>query len=97
MERRAPFTVGLIDACPGGHQRDGTLVAAIGGCVVQWGPGEKRRRVGKRIGGRSKCNQMCGQKLLGNILLTQSPTPPLPSITCLSDRMSLMCISTPTH
>ena len=70
MEGRAAFTVGLVDACPSGHQCDGALVAAIGGCIVQWGPGEKRRRVGKRIRGRSKCNQMCSQKLLCNILLT---------------------------
>ena len=69
VEGRAAFTVSLIDASPGSHQRDGALVAAIGGCIVQWRPGEKRRRVEKRIGGRSKCNRRCSHKLLCNVLL----------------------------
>lgn len=47
VERRAAFTVGLIDARTSRHQRDCTLVAAVGGCVVQWGPVEKARRVGE--------------------------------------------------
>lgn len=42
VEGRAAFTVSLIDASPSSHQRDGALVAAIGGCTVQWRPGEKR-------------------------------------------------------
>lgn len=35
VQGRAAFTVGLIDARAGRHQRDCTLVAAIGGCIVQ--------------------------------------------------------------
>lgn len=63
VEGSAALTVGLIDAGPGGHQRDGALVAAVGGCIVQWGPGEKHRRREKRIRGRSTRNQRRSQKL----------------------------------
>ena len=41
VEGRAAFTVSLIDASPGSHQRDGALVAAIGGCILSGSP--KRR------------------------------------------------------
>lgn len=34
------FTVSLIDASPGRHQCHCALVATIGSCIVQWGPGE---------------------------------------------------------
>ena len=70
VEGRAAFTVSLIDACPSSYQCYSTLVAAVGGCIVQWGPGKKWRREGRRIRERSKCTQMCSQKLLCNIPLT---------------------------
>lgn len=41
VEGRAAFTVGLIDTCPSSYQCDSTLVAAVGGCIVQGGPVEK--------------------------------------------------------
>lgn len=47
VEGGAAFAVSLVDTCPGGHQRDSTLVAAVSSCVVQWGPGEKWGRVGR--------------------------------------------------
>ena len=75
VEGGAAFTVGLVDAGPGGHQRDGALVAAVGGCIVQWGPGEKRRSGEKRIRGRSKRNQRRSQKLPCNALPPWFPTP----------------------
>lgn len=70
VEGRTAFTVGLVDTRPSSHQCDRTLVAAIGSCIVQWGPEEKRRTMNKRIKGRSKCNHMSSLKLLCNTLLT---------------------------
>lgn len=40
MKGRTTLTVSLIDASPRCHQRHCTLVATIGSCIVQWGPGE---------------------------------------------------------
>lgn len=68
VEGRTAFTVGLVDTRPSSHQCDCTLVAAIGGCIVQWGPEEKR--MNKRIKGRPKCNHTSSLKLLCNTLLT---------------------------
>lgn len=69
VEGRAAFTVSLIDACPSSDQCDSTLVAAVGGCIVQGGPVEKYR-VGRSIMERSKCTQKGCQKLLCDILFT---------------------------
>lgn len=44
VERGAAFAVGLVDACPSSHQCDRALVAAVGGCIVQWSPGERWKR-----------------------------------------------------
>lgn len=64
VQGRAAFTVGLIGACAGGHQCHRTLVAAIGGCIVQWGPGDIRsgwRGAGNIASNRSKGRPMrCG-------------------------------------
>lgn len=46
MKGRAAFAVGLIDARPSGHQCDSTLVAAIGGCIVQGSSGEEEELEG---------------------------------------------------
>lgn len=70
VERRAAFTVGLIDARTSRHQRDCTLVAAVGGCVVQWGPVEKAGKVGERAEGRPKGNQRSSLQLLCSTLPT---------------------------
>ena len=99
VEGSAAFTVGLVDAGPGGHQRDGALVAAVGGRIVQRGPGEKRRSGEGGIRGRSKGDQRRSQKLPCNALPLGSQLPTLasitPSITGLSRR--LPCIHTLLH
>lgn len=46
VKGRAALTVGLIDARPGCHQCHCTLVATIGSCIVQWGPGERVKESG---------------------------------------------------
>lgn len=70
VEGGAAFAVGLVDACPSSHQCDSALVAAVGGCVVQWSPGGKWKRRGRRIRDRSKRAQMRSQELLCHILRT---------------------------
>lgn len=83
VEGGAAFAVGLVDACPSSHQCDRALVAAVGGCVVQWSPGEKGKRRDGRIRGRSNALR-CAAKSCCHTLLTQSPAPNPRSITSLS-------------
>lgn len=76
VEGGAAFAVGLVDACPSSHQCDRALVAAVGGCVVQWSPGEKGKRRDGRIRGRSKRAQMRSQELLSHSPYSVSSSQP---------------------
>lgn len=51
VQRRAAFAVSLVDARPGGHQGHCALVATVGSCIVQWGPGEHSTTETERLGG----------------------------------------------
>lgn len=52
VKGRAALTVGLIDARPGCHQCHCALVATVGSCIVQWGPGEQVKESGTAMNTR---------------------------------------------
>lgn len=71
VEGGATFTVGLVDACPSGHQRHSALVAPIGSCIVQGGPGN-----------REKANQGENTKAALTLQSDQLPQGSLPLLRC---------------
>lgn len=92
VEGGAAFAVGLVDACPGSHQCDSALVAAVGGCIVQWSPGEKWKRRGGRIRDRSKCTRRAAKSCFVTFsLASDSPTLTLSFVSLIRQSLRTTC------